>query len=269
MGENLIVIKYGGNAMIDIEKKKKFLEDISNLSKAGKKLVIVHGGGPEINNMLKRVGKESYFIQGNRVSDSEVVEIAEMVLAGKINKGLVGELNNLGVKAIGLSGKDAGLIEAQKKYLNIDGQKIDIGFVGEITKVDEGILKLLLDTGYLPIISTIGYDRDGNTYNINADYVAGEIAGKLKAEKLLFFTDVDGIYRDFEDKSSLINEIEKNEVLELIESGNISGGMLPKVNSCLETLDKGVAQVVILNGKIEGIVDRYFSDGKIGTSIKA
>lgn len=268
MKDSLIVIKYGGNAMTDKEKKKKFLQDIVKLNKSGKKLIIVHGGGPEINNMLKKVGKESQFIQGNRVSDNEVVEIAEMVLAGKVNKGLVGELNNLGIKAIGLSGKDAGLIEAKKKYLNIEDNKVDIGFVGEITKINESILRLLLAYNYLPVISTIGLDREGNTYNINADYVAGEIAGKLKADKLLFFTDVDGIYKDFRDKNSLITEIEKNEVLELIENGNISGGMLPKVNTCLDSLDKGVAEVVILNGKIEGIIDKYFLNEKVGTVIK-
>lgn len=269
MNKNLIVIKYGGNAMTDIEKKEKFLQNIAKLSKKEKNLIIVHGGGPEINEMLNKIGKESKFIQGNRVSDKEIVEIAEMVLAGKVNKGIVGELNNLGVKAIGLSGKDAGLLEAKKKYLNLDGDKIDIGFVGEITKVNGTILELLLANGYLPVISTIGLDKDGNTYNINADYVAGEIAGVLKAEKLLFFTDVDGIYKDFEDKNSLIAEIEKKEVLELIKNGNINGGMLPKVNTCLESLDKGVSEVVILNGKIEGIIDKYFSNEKVGTAIKA
>lgn len=268
MGENLIVVKYGGNAMTNIEKKKEFLKDIAKLTKSGKKLIIVHGGGPEINNMLKKIGKESYFIQGNRVSDKEIVEIAEMVLAGKVNKGIVGELNNLGIKAVGLSGKDAGLIKAQKKYLNIDGNNIDVGFVGKITKINGNILKLLLRNGYLPVISTIGLDDNGNTYNINADYVAGEIAGKLKAEKLLFFTDVDGIYTNFEDKNTLINEIEKNEILKLIDSGNINGGMLPKVNACLETLDKGVSEVVILNGEIESIIDKYFSNEKVGTTIK-
>ncbi len=268
MKEEIIVIKYGGNAMTEVEKKRMFLQDIANLSKKKKNLVIIHGGGPEINEMLKKVGKESEFIQGNRVSDNETVEIAEMVLSGKVNKGLVGELNKLGVKAVGLSGKDGSLLEVRKKYLQIEGKSIDIGFVGEIIKVDTKLVEVLLENNYLPIISTIGMDSFGDTYNINADYVAGEIAEALKSEKLLFFTDVDGIYKDFQDKSSLISEITKEEVINLIEDGSIQGGMLPKVTTCLNSLDKGVSEVVILNGKIEGIIDRYFSNKKVGTTIK-
>lgn len=268
MEQNLIVIKYGGNAMTDFKKKQSFLKNIAKLINNNQKLVIIHGGGPEINELLDKLGKKSKFIQGNRITGKDIVEVAEMVLAGKVNKEIVGLLNTLGVKAVGLSGKDASLLEVKKKFLTLNGKKIDLGFVGEITKINIDILELLLNNNYLPIISTVGMDKLGNTYNINADYVAGEIAGKLKADKLLFFTDVDGIYKDFEDKNSLITEIEKNEVLKLIENGNISGGMLPKVTTCLDSLNKGVAEVVILNGKIEGIIDKYFSNEKVGTVIK-
>lgn len=270
MEKDVVVIKYGGSAMTDEKKKRKFLKDIVTLNKEGYKLLIVHGGGPEINEMLKKLRKESQFILGNRVSDKETVEIAEMVLSGKVNKGLVGELSNLNVKAIGLSGKDDNFIQAKKKYLKLEGEEVDIGFVGEIVRIDTELIALLMENNYIPIVSTIGIDREGNTYNINADYVAGEIAGKLKAKKLLFFTDVDGIYMDFEDKSSLRNVIEKKEVLTLIAKEKISGGMLPKVETCLNSLDKGVSEVVILNGKTEGIIEKYFSKNSVvGTTIKA
>lgn len=268
MGKSLTVIKYGGSAMTDVEKKRGFLEDIAKLKSCGENIVIVHGGGPEINGMLKRVGKMSEFVEGNRVSDVETVEIAEMVLSGKLNKSIVTQLNNCGIKAVGLSGKDGNMITAKKKYLNIDGKLVDIGFVGEVVSVDTELLTLLLENGYLPVISTIGKDNLGNTYNINADYVAGEIAGALGAERLLMFTDVDGIYMDFEDKGSLIPEISKGEVLSLIEKKVVSGGMLPKVRTCLDGLSKGVERVVILNGKLENIVDRYFSGERVGTTIK-
>lgn len=267
MEKDIIVIKYGGSAMTEGKNRKNFLANIAKLLAEGKKIVVVHGGGPEINRILQKLGKESKFIQGNRVSDEEIVEVAEMVLSGRLNKGIVGEFNTLGIKAIGLSGKDGKILEVRKKYLEIDGKKIDIGFVGEVIKVDVELIRLLLDNGYLPIISTIASDREGNTFNINADYVAGEIAGKLKAKKLLFFTDVDGVYRDFEDKSSLITRVSEREIRNLIEGGTISGGMLPKVETCLNALAKGIDEVVILNGKIIDIVGKYFSDEKIGTTI--
>lgn len=267
MGKELIVIKYGGSIMVDEDKKKQFLKNLIKLKEKGLNFVIVHGGGPEINALLKKIGKESKFIQGNRVSDKETVEIAQMVLSGKVNKDIVGELCNLGMKAIGISGKDGGLIRAKKKYLKIGEKEVDIGFVGEVEKIDNSILEILLKNDYIPVISTIGQDELGNTYNINADYVAGEIAGSLEAKKLLFFTDVDGIYKDFTDKDSLIKNISKLEVLELIANGSINGGMLPKINTCLNSLEKGVSEVVILNGEKESILDDYFVEKNAGTTI--
>lgn len=268
MEQNLIVIKYGGNAMTDFKKKQSFLKNIAKLINNNQKLVIIHGGGPEINELLDKLGKKSKFIQGNRITGKDIVEVAEMVLAGKVNKEIVGLLNTLGVKAVGLSGKDANLLEVKKKFLTLNGKKIDLGFVGEITKINIDILELLLNNNYLPIISTVGMDKLGNTYNINADYVAGEIASELKADKLLFFTDVDGIYENFEDKSSFISEINKSNILKLISKGKINGGMLPKVNTCIKSLERGVNEVVILNGKVNNVVHKYFSNEKVGTVIK-
>lgn len=203
---NTVVIKYGGNAMINEELKKSVMQDIIFLKYAGIRPVVVHGGGPEITSMLKALGKESNFVSGLRVTDAETVDIAEMVLVGKINSEIVKYLNFLGAKAIGLSGKDADLIIAAKHLAKVreNGQvkEVDIGFVGDVLKLNTGILETLLDQGYIPVISPIGVGKDGATYNINADYVAGELAAALGAEKLALITDVEGIYRDYNDKNS-------------------------------------------------------------------
>ena len=270
-----IVIKYGGSAMVDKTARKQFIKDVVLMKYIGINPVIVHGGGPEINEMLKKVGKESKFIAGNRVTDEETVEIVEMVLSGKVNKGIVADINKYGGKAIGISGKDDNMILVRQKYIeeksenNGETKKIDIGFVGEIENINTEIIKVLEKSDYIPVISSIGTDKNGQTYNINADYVAGEIAGKLNADRMIFLTDVDGILLDYHDKQTLIDEIDVYHVNKLIEKGIISGGMLPKVNTCLKAIEKGVENVIILNGKLEhSLLLELFTEEGAGTLIK-
>ena len=270
-----IVIKYGGSAMVDKTARKQFIKDVVLMKYIGINPVIVHGGGPEINEMLKKVGKESKFIAGNRVTDEETVEIVEMVLSGKVNKGIVADINKYGGKAIGISGKDDNMILVRQKYIeeksenSEETKKIDIGFVGEIENINTEIIKVLEKSDYIPVISSIGTDKNGQTYNINADYVAGEIAGKLNAGRMIFLTDVDGILLDYHDKQTLIDEIDVYHVNKLIEKGIISGGMLPKVNTCLKAIEKGVENVIILNGKLEhSLLLELFTEEGAGTLIK-
>ena len=270
-----IVIKYGGSAMVDKTARKQFIKDVVLMKYIGINPVIVHGGGPEINEMLKKVGKESKFIAGNRVTDEETVEIVEMVLSGKVNKGIVADINKYGGKAVGISGKDDNMILVRQKYIEEKSEnseeikKIDIGFVGEIENINTEIIKVLEKSDYIPVISSIGTDKNGQTYNINADYVAGEIAGKLNADRMIFLTDVDGILLDYQDKQTLIDEIDVYHVNKLIEKGVISGGMLPKVNTCLKAIEKGVENVVILNGKLEhSLLLELFTEEGAGTLIK-
>ena len=270
-----IVIKYGGSAMVDKTARKQFIKDVVLMKYIGINPVIVHGGGPEINEMLQKIGKESKFIAGNRVTDGETVEIVEMVLSGKVNKGIVADINKYGGKAVGISGKDDNMILVRQKYIeekseNSEGtKKIDIGFVGEIENINTEIIKVLEKSDYIPVISSIGTDKNGQTYNINADYVAGEIAGKLNADRMIFLTDVDGILLDYHDKQTLIDEIDVYHVNKLIEKGIISGGMLPKVNTCLKAIEKGVENVIILNGKLEhSLLLELFTEEGAGTLIK-
>ena len=270
-----IVIKYGGSAMVDKTARKQFIKDVVLMKYIGINPVIVHGGGPEINEMLKKVGKESKFIAGNRVTDEETVEIVEMVLSGKVNKGIVADINKYGGKAIGISGKDDNMILVRQKYIeeksenSEETKKINIGFVGEIENINTEIIKVLEKSDYIPVISSIGTDKNGQTYNINADYVAGEIAGKLNADRMIFLTDVDGILLDYHDKQTLIDEIDVYHVNKLIEKGIISGGMLPKVNTCLKAIEKGVENVIILNGKLEhSLLLELFTEEGAGTLIK-
>ena len=270
-----IVIKYGGSAMVDKTARKQFIKDVVLMKYIGINPVIVHGGGPEINEMLKKVGKESKFIAGNRVTDEETVEIVEMVLSGKVNKGIVADINKYGGKAVGISGKDDNMILVRQKYIeeksenSKETKKIDIGFVGEIENINTEIIKVLEKSDYIPVISSIGTDKNGQTYNINADYVAGEIAGKLNADRMIFLTDVDGILLDYNDKQTLIDEIDVYHVNKLIEKGVISGGMLPKVNTCLKAIEKGVENVIILNGKLEhSLLLELFTEEGAGTLIK-
>ena len=264
-----IVIKYGGSAMTDQKIKEQFIQDVVLMKFVGINPVVVHGGGPEINAMLEKIGKESRFVEGNRVTDLETVEIVEMILSGKVNKDLVSNINRHGGRAIGLSGKDDNMILVEKKFIEKDGETIDIGYVGEIKEINTDIIDMLDFNNYIPVISTIGVDKEGQTYNINADYVAGEIAGKIKADRLIFLTDVDGIMQDHTNKETLISDITRKEVEILIENGTISGGMLPKVETCLHGLKKGVENVIILNGKIEhSILLELFTEEGVGTLIK-
>ena len=264
-----IVIKYGGSAMTDQKIKEQFIQDVVLMKFVGINPVVVHGGGPEINAMLEKIGKESRFVEGNRVTDLETVELVEMILSGKVIKDLVSNINRHGGRAIGLSGKDDNMILVEKKFIEKDGETIDIGYVGEIKEINTDIIDMLDFNNYIPVISTIGVDKEGQTYNINADYVAGEIAGKIKADRLIFLTDVDGIMQDHTNKETLISDITRKEVEILIENGTISGGMLPKVETCLHALKKGVENVIILNGKIEhSILLELFTEEGAGTLIK-
>ena len=265
-----IVIQYGGNAMINDELKEKVMQDIALMKYVGIKVVIVHGGGPEITQYLKKFGKESSFVSGLRVTDEETVEIAEMVLDGKINSEIVTLLNRRGVRAVGLSGKDAELIQAEKKLATVyeDGQKskVDIGYVGKAKKIDIQIVEDLISKNYDPVIAPIGVGEDGESYNINADYVAADIAGALKAEKLLLLTDTEGVYKNFEDKNSFISTLTANEAKDFIKSGIIAGGMIPKVEACLRALTTGARKTHIIDGRLpHSIILELFTESGIGT----
>ena len=268
-----IVIKYGGNAMINEDLKQKVMEDVSLLKYVGMRPVIVHGGGPDITQFLKKVGKQSAFVSGLRVTDEETVEIAEMVLDGKVNSDIVNMLNHRGVKAVGLSGKDAGLIKAQKKLATVydeAGQKenVDIGYVGQVASIDTSILDTLLDNGYIPVIAPIGVGEDGESYNINADYVAAEIAGALQAEKLLLLTDTEGVYKDFADKDTFISTLMVAEAKDYIKSGIISGGMIPKIEACLKSIESGTNKVHIIDGRQpHSIILELLTSSGIGTQV--
>ena len=259
----VIVVKYGGSAMVDEQLKKSVISDVTLLKLVGFKPIIVHGGGKEISKWVGKVGKEAQFINGLRVTDEETMEIAEMVL-GRVNKSLVSMVEELGVKAVGISGKDGGLLKVKKKYA--DGK--DIGYVGEITDVDPKILYDLMEKDFLPIICPVGLDDEFNTYNINADDAACAIARAVGANKLAFLTDIEGLYRDFEDKSSLISEITVKEAKELIAGGTIGGGMLPKLSNCIDAIEAGVSRVHIIDGRIpHSILMEIFSDRGVATAI--
>jgi len=255
----IIVVKYGGNAMINDELKDAVMGDIVLLSLIGIKVVLVHGGGPEITQMLKQIGKETQFVNGLRVTDKETVDIAQMVLAGKVNKSLVNLLHHKGGKAVGLCGIDGHMIEA--KMLNPE-----LGYVGEITSVNVEPVTDVLEKGYIPVISTIGCDKEGNVYNINADTAAAKIAGILGAESLISMTDIEGILRDKDDPSTLISKIYVNEAPALVEEGVISGGMIPKVECCIDAIESGVRKVFIIDGRIpHSILIETLTNEGIGT----
>ena len=267
-----VVIKYGGNAMINAELKEKVMQDIALMKYVGLRVVIIHGGGPEITQFLKKVGKESSFVSGLRVTDEETVEIAEMVLDGKVNSEIVTLLNRRGVRAVGLSGKDAGLIQAEKKLATVydqgDKKKVDIGYVGKSKKVDISILEDLLAHNYVPVVAPIGVGEGGESYNINADYVAADIAGALHAEKLLLLTDTDGVYKNFEDKKTFISTLNADEAREFIKAGIISGGMIPKVEACLHALSNGANKAHIIDGRLpHSIILELFTAAGIGTQV--
>ena len=258
----IIVIKYGGNAMISEDLKMQVMEDIVLLSLIGVKPVLVHGGGPEISEMLKRVGKESVFVDGLRVTDKETAEIVQMVLAGKINKHLVNLLGEFGGSAIGISGIDAHLIEAEVKDERL-------GYVGEVTKVNVKPILDLLEKEYIPVVSTVGCDNEGNAYNINADTAASFIAGALKAERLITMTDIPGILRDVNDPDSIIKKVNTDEARQLFADGIISGGMIPKVQCCIDAIEMGVNKVTILDGRVpHAVLLELLTDEGAGTMVK-
>ena len=239
----IVVVKYGGNAMVNDRLKQQVMEDIVLLTTVGVKVVLVHGGGPEISETMARLGKEPKFIDGLRVTDKETVDIVQMVLAGKVNKTLVNLLEMKGGKAMGISGMDGRLIEAKVRNPSL-------GFVGSITGVNIEPVTDLLEKGYIPVVSTLGCDRDGNTYNINGDTAAAFIAGALEAESLIMMTDIAGILRDRDDPDTLIPRITIPEAVELFNSGVISGGMIPKVDCCIEAITRGVKKVIIMDGRV-------------------
>ena len=255
----IVVIKYGGNAMINEALKEAVMGDIVLLSVIGIKVVLVHGGGPEITGTLNKMNIKSEFVDGLRVTDKETADVVQMVLAGKINKSLVCQLGNLGGKAIGLSGLDANMIETGK----LDETH---GYVGEIKNVNTTAIDDVLNMGYIPVISTVGYDKNGNSYNINADTAAARIAGELKAESLISMTDIAGLLRDKDDDSTLISKVYVSDAPQLVSEGIISGGMIPKIDCCIEAIRRGVNKAFIIDGRIpHSILIEMLTDEGIGT----
>lgn len=268
-----VVIKYGGHAMINDELKQAVINDVILMKLIGLNPVIVHGGGPEITDMLARLEIPSRFVGGSRVTDAATMEIVEMVLVGKINKEIVALINRHGGKAVGLSGKDGNLIQAVKKMgKSIDAsgneQTQDIGFVGDVNKINPEIIQTIISEGYIPVVAPVGVGTEGESYNINADYVAGEVAAALGAAKLILLTDVEGIFEDYSNKESLISELKLNQVADLITKGVISGGMIPKVECCVQAIEAGVTTTHILDGRIpHSILLEIFTDKGIGTMV--
>ena len=259
----VIVVKYGGSAIVDEELKKRVIQDVTLLKLVGFKPIIVHGGGKDISRMVERVGMTPQFVNGLRVTDAETMEIVEMVL-NKVNKSLVQLVESLGVRAIGISGKDGGLLKVNKKYS--DGK--DIGFVGEVKKVNTEILLDLLEKDFLPVICTVGMDDEFQSYNINADDAACAIAQAMEAEKLAFLTDIEGVYKDPKDPETLISELTVTEAKSLITDGYIGGGMLPKLQNCIDAIESGVSRVHILDGRIPHcLLLEIFTNKGIGTAI--
>ncbi|MBO5092728.1 MAG: acetylglutamate kinase [Lachnospiraceae bacterium] len=259
----IIVVKYGGSAMSNEELQKNVIKDVTLLKLVGFKPIIVHGGGKEISRWVGKVGKEAKFVGGLRVTDDETMEIAEMVLS-KVNKSLVTMVQELGVKAVGVSGKDGGLLKVEKKYA--DGQ--DIGYVGDVTEVNPKILFDLLEKDFLPIVAPVGLDDGFHTYNINADDAACAIAKAVNAEKLAFLTDIEGLYKDINDKSSFISRLTASQAQKLLDDGFIGGGMLPKLNNCISAIESGVNRVHILDGRVAHcLLLEIFTDHGIGTAI--
>ena len=259
----IVVVKYGGSAMLDEELKANVIKDVVLLKLIGFKPIIVHGGGKEISRWVNKVGMEPRFINGLRVTDKDTMEIAEMVLA-KVNKELVTLVESLGVQAVGISGKDGGLLQCHKKLSNGE----DIGYVGDIEKVNPKVLQDLLERDFLPIVFPIGYDTNFDSYNINADDAACAIARAMKVEKLAFLTDIEGVYKDPKDPSTLISELEIKEAKELITDGYIGGGMLPKLQNCIDAIESGVSRVHILDGRMEhSLLLEFFTKTGIGTVI--
>ena len=270
---NIIVLKYGGNAMVNDCLKESVMQDVLLMKSVGIKPIIVHGGGPFINDMLASLGIESEFKKGLRVTDDAVMDVAEMVLSGQVNKDIVKHYNKLGGNAVGISGKDGNMIKVKKKFIEEVNDKgeielVDIGLVGEIETIDTALLTLLINNDFVPVISPVGVDMNGDTHNINADYVAGEIAGAIHADKFILLTDTKGVYEDKDDESTLLSELTLEQVEQHIESGVISDGMIPKVECCAHALKKGVKQAHIVDGRIKhSLLLELFFDAGIGTMI--
>ncbi|MCR5088344.1 MAG: acetylglutamate kinase [Oscillospiraceae bacterium] len=257
----IVVVKYGGNAMINDQLRQQVMEDIVLLWLVGVKVVLVHGGGPEISDMMKRMGKEPVFVDGLRVTDRETVDIVQMVLAGKVNKTLVKMLEVRGGKAMGIAGMDGRLIEAKMK-------RAELGYVGSITRVNIGPVIDLLEKGYIPVVSTLGCDSEGNTYNINGDTAAAWIAGALGAERLIMMTDIAGVLRDRNDPTTLIPKLSIEEAVQLFEEDVISGGMIPKVECCIDAINRGVESVIIMDGRVpHSILMEILTDEGAGTMV--
>lgn len=260
------VIKYGGSILENTEAQKAFLNDAALLKNQGINIVIVHGGGPEINKWLKRTNIESKFINGLRVTDEATMEIVEMVLSGNVNKRISSSLSKLGINAVGISGRDCNLINAKKKFTYEGSEKIDIGYVGEVSSINKDLLLSLINNNMLPVISPIGGDAEGNTYNINADYAAAAISSALNAEKLIIMTDIEGVYRDINDKSSLINSLTLDDIKQYIDDGIIKGGMIPKLTCCADAILNGTKNVHLIDGrKLHSLLLDTFT--KSGTQI--
>lgn len=262
-----IVIKYGGNAMLDDKLKSSFARDIVLMSLVGIKPIVVHGGGPQIAEQLELLGKESVFVEGMRVTDSDTMSAVEMVLGGSVNKEIVQRLNVHGGRAVGLTGKDASLIQAEKLILNVETDpSLDLGHVGMVKAVNDEILRLLSKSGYIPVIAPIGFDKSGNSYNINADVVAGKIAEVLGAEKLIYLTNTPGL---LDSSKNLLTGLNANQVKELIDTGVVHSGMLPKINSALEAVAGGVNRAHIIDGRVDhAVLLELFTDDGVGTLIE-
>jgi len=261
-----IVVKYGGNAMIDEYLKAQVMQDIALLHYVGIRPILVHGGGPEISMLMKQMGHEPTFVGGLRVTDAATMEIVEMVLAGKTNKGIVALLNRQGAQAVGLSGKDANLIVACK----LRSPQGDLGFVGEVAQINPGILNLLSEHGYIPVVSSVAIGADGDSYNVNADHAAGHIAGAVGAAKLVVLTDVEGLYADYADKSTLINDMDVSRAEQMIKSGAAERGMIPKLEACIVAVEGGVPRAHLIDGRQpHALLIEIFTDTGIGTMVHA
>ncbi len=266
LNKKTIVVKYGGNAMKSEDLKHSVMQDITLLKFVGANPIVVHGGGPDISAALKTYNIESEFINGLRVTDEDTVKIAQQVLVGKTNKEIVSKISDVGGKAVGFSGIDGRLLQCEKHYTEVDGVKTDIGFVGDVVKVNDKLIKHMTDDEYIPVIAPIGIDKNGQSYNINADAVASAVAKAMKAEKLIYLTDIDGVH---DENDNVIFEISKAEALSRIDDGSISGGMIPKVKSCIEAIDNGVSRVHIIDGRVPHcILLEIFTDAGIGTMLK-
>lgn len=264
-----VVVKFGGNAMENDELKERFASDIVLMRYVGMNPVIVHGGGPQVTHYMERLSMKVSFVDGHRVTDAAAMEVAKMVLVGKVNKEIVSLVNGHGTLAVGLSGEDGNLLMARKKmHVGGDGE-VDLGFVGEVGKVNPGILHNLIRDEFIPVVASTGVDETGQSYNINADLVASALASSLKADKLIYLTDVDGVYRDFEDRSSLIPEITSREAEQLIRDGVLSSGMLPKIQSCIDALRSGVRRAHIVNGTVDhALLLELYTDAGVGTMVR-